>query len=277
LKNVDCVPGLNAVSTFLAWPTPDYNDMKIEFGAYAQVFEDDNPTNTPRARSTGAIALTPMGNAQGGYFFLSLATGRKLSRQQWDALPMPDGVVAAVERKAQDESQPLIGQGAPLFEWSPCVPMEDDTQTPILIQDGHENEDIAVANEVAAEVADDVADEAAEEPLFGMQPVLEEHGENNLDPEIDTPAADVFIEDQRSDSGSDAGENDEGAAEPYIEDHRSENAHNDEYDSSSLEVAEENNDIHEMDPMTKGHTRYSLRPNRARNYSHRLGHIMDDP
>jgi hypothetical protein len=26
-----------------------------------------------------------------------------------------------------------------------------------------------------------------------MQPVLEEHGENNLGPEIDTPAANVFI------------------------------------------------------------------------------------
>jgi hypothetical protein len=65
---------------------------------------------------------------------------------------------------------------------------------------------------------------------------------------------------------------------PYIEDHRSENAHDDEYDSSSLEDAEEeNDDIHETDPMTKGQTRYSLRPNRACNYSHRLGHIMDDP
>jgi hypothetical protein len=94
-----------------------------------------------------------------------------------------------------------------------------------------------------------------------MPPVLEEHSENNLDPEIDTPAADIFIEDQRSDSGSDAGDNDEGAAEPYIEDHRSKNAHDDEYDSSSLEDAEENDHIHETDPMTKGQTRYSLRPN----------------
>jgi hypothetical protein len=110
-----------------------------------------------------------------------------------------------------------------------------------------------------------------------MQPVLKEHGKNNLGPEIDAPAADVFIEDQRSDSGSDAGDNDEGAAEPYIEDHRSENAHGDGYDSSSLKDAEENNDIHETDPMTERQTRYSLRPNRARNYNHQLGHIMDEP
>jgi hypothetical protein len=50
----------------------------------------------------------------------------------------------------------------------------------------------------ANEVADKIADKAAKEPLFGMQPFLEEHGKNNLDPEIDAPAADCFIEEQRS-------------------------------------------------------------------------------
>jgi hypothetical protein len=44
----------------------------------------------------------------------------------------------------------------------------------------------------------------------------------------------------------------------------------------SLEDSEENNGIRKTDPMTKGQTRYSLRPNQARNYSHQIGHIMDD-
>jgi hypothetical protein len=60
-------------------PLLDYNDMKIEFGAYAQVYEANNPTNTMKARTTGAIALAPTGNAQGGYYFMSLVTGKKLS------------------------------------------------------------------------------------------------------------------------------------------------------------------------------------------------------
>ena len=64
-------------------PAEDYNDMRIEFGAYAQVFEDNNPTNTPKARSVGAIALTPTGNASGDYYFMSLATGAVLSRHKW--------------------------------------------------------------------------------------------------------------------------------------------------------------------------------------------------
>ena len=52
-------------------PNPNYHDLKIEFGAYAQVFEDNDPTNTVRNRTTGAIALTPTGNAQSGYYFLT--------------------------------------------------------------------------------------------------------------------------------------------------------------------------------------------------------------
>ena len=75
-KSLNQIPAQNGVSQHLSpttivtgRPSPDYNDMSIEFGAYAQVFEDNNPSNTNRTRSTGAIALNPTGNAQGGYFF----------------------------------------------------------------------------------------------------------------------------------------------------------------------------------------------------------------
>jgi hypothetical protein len=113
--------------------------MKIEFGAYAQVFEDNDPTNTVRTRTTGAIALTPTGNAQGGYYFLSLTTGRRLSRQQWDKLPMPDGVIAAVEAMAEADHQPLLGHGAPIFEWSPGIPIEDVNNEPVMVEEHEED------------------------------------------------------------------------------------------------------------------------------------------
>ncbi len=61
-------------------PSRDYDDMKIEFGSYAQVFEERGNTNTMRMRTTGAIAMTPTGNTQGGCNFLSLTTGMKISR-----------------------------------------------------------------------------------------------------------------------------------------------------------------------------------------------------
>jgi hypothetical protein len=138
-KALNHFPAHNGVSEFLSpltimmgRPSPDYNDMRIEFCAYAQVFKDNSLANTAKARTTGAIALTPPGNAQGGFYFLSLVTGRRLARQQWDKLPMPDGVIAAVERMAEDEGQPLIGHTAPLLEWSPGVAIEDEDPAPEL-------------------------------------------------------------------------------------------------------------------------------------------------
>jgi hypothetical protein len=49
---------LSPLTIMTGRPNPDFNDMKIEFGAYAQVYKDNEPTNTMRARITGAIALT---------------------------------------------------------------------------------------------------------------------------------------------------------------------------------------------------------------------------
>jgi len=40
----------------------DYSKLLIEFRAYTQVFEDNNATNTNKARTTVAIALNPTGN-----------------------------------------------------------------------------------------------------------------------------------------------------------------------------------------------------------------------
>jgi hypothetical protein len=136
---------------------PDYNDMTIEFEAYAQVYVSNNSSNTLKARTTGAIALAPMGNAQGGYsYFMSLVTGNNLSRQQWDELPMPEGVIAAVvEDMAEAGNQPIIGPGGPLFKWARGVPIEDDIEVPIL-QD--ENK-VKIVDVITTEDADEGADD----------------------------------------------------------------------------------------------------------------------
>jgi len=89
-------------------PPPDFSVMRLEFGTYVQVFADNDPTNTPCARSLGAIALDSMGNAQGDYNFLSLASGSKFSRHHWTALPMTDTAIARVEALAVANNQPLI-------------------------------------------------------------------------------------------------------------------------------------------------------------------------
>ena len=62
----------------MAGTTMDYNHhCKFEFGEYVQTHEEhDNSMNT---QTTGAIALWPMGNSQGGYYFMSLTTGCHLN------------------------------------------------------------------------------------------------------------------------------------------------------------------------------------------------------
>ena len=84
-------------------PFPEYSEFSLEFGSYVQVFEDNDPTNTMKLRTTPAIALDPTNNLQGGYDFMSLVTGCKLERQQWDVIPMPRHVIQAVESMAERE------------------------------------------------------------------------------------------------------------------------------------------------------------------------------
>ena len=72
---------------------------RAEFGTYAQVHEDHD--NSMSTRTTGAIALRPTGNTQGGYYFYSLTTGRRLNRNHWTALPMPADVINRVHTLAR--------------------------------------------------------------------------------------------------------------------------------------------------------------------------------
>jgi hypothetical protein len=52
-------------------------------------------------RTVGALALRPTDNAQGGYYFYSLVSGKRLYRTYWMALPMPDAVKDRVHKLAR--------------------------------------------------------------------------------------------------------------------------------------------------------------------------------
>jgi len=98
----------------------DYNlQCQLEFGEYAQVHESHN--NSMLTRTTGAIAMRPSGNLQGGYFFLSLTTGRVLNRNAWTVLPMPAEVIERVEQLAQGNR----GAGDIQYAWRNGVEIEE--------------------------------------------------------------------------------------------------------------------------------------------------------
>jgi len=109
---------------------PNYAAMRIEFGSYAQVFDNHSPTNTPYARTLGAIALDPTGNAQGAYHFMSLDTGALISRHRWAELPIPDTSIARVEALALHDDQPLLQDRNLVVEWRPDHPIDDSEYDP---------------------------------------------------------------------------------------------------------------------------------------------------
>ncbi len=75
--------------------------------------------------STPAIVLGLMGNKQGTYKVFNLRTGKKIKRQKLTVMPMPDSVIAQVERLGQKNTTPnmfnFLDRNGVLFEWNEDV------------------------------------------------------------------------------------------------------------------------------------------------------------
>jgi hypothetical protein len=238
-------------------PKPDFHHLRIEFGSYAQVFEANNPTNTNKARTTGAIALHPTGNTQGGFYFMSLVTGRRLSRHQFDELPMPDGVIELVEDMASAENQPIMEAGAPIFEWTPGIVIQDNNDPPIINDNPGAQAQI---NDIAVAPADpDDADE-------GPAPVPDDD-DSSQNPENEESDADNRSDSQDNDDDSDA---DDSGSE-YDPDNDDDQDSDDSPSDAEQERIELDDGFTPVPPKG-GH---NLRKNRTRNYNHRLDHSMD--
>jgi hypothetical protein len=84
----------------------DFNKhCQIPFGAYAEVHEDRNSTNTMSERTQPEICLGPTANFQGSYKFISLLTGKRITCKQFKELPMPDSIIKRVEAMTESEQQ----------------------------------------------------------------------------------------------------------------------------------------------------------------------------
>jgi hypothetical protein len=116
-------------------PIPDYSKITLDFGTYVQVFEDNNPTNATMPRSTGAIALNPTGNVTGDFYFMSLKTGRRLSRRKWKVIPITSEVITTVEQLAHRDGQVHVSEGCPIFEWNPNNIIDDETEDDNIVDD----------------------------------------------------------------------------------------------------------------------------------------------
>ena len=88
--------------TILTGQKVDYKrHCRFQFGEYTQTHEEHNNSMNPR--TVGALALRPVGNSQGSFYFLSVSTGRVLHRLHATALPMPDDIIDKIHRMARQQ------------------------------------------------------------------------------------------------------------------------------------------------------------------------------
>ena len=94
--------------TIMSGETLDFKKhLSLQVGQYCQVHEEENPRNSQLARTKGAISLGPSGNLQGGFRFMALDTGKKITRRSWDVIPMPDLVIDRVNELGKDQPEML--------------------------------------------------------------------------------------------------------------------------------------------------------------------------
>ena len=92
---------------------PDYKTRRARFGEYVMVYTGTD--NTMESRAVPAIVLK-QSNIFGGYYFLSLETYKTIHGSKWQVQPMNDQVIEAAHDLADDENQPTMSRGGPIFD-----------------------------------------------------------------------------------------------------------------------------------------------------------------
>ena len=248
-------------------PNPDYHRFKLDFGTLAMVFEENQRTNNNDTRGTEAIALTPTGNSQGSYYFMSLRTGERITREQYTALPMTDAAIARVEQIAKNENMPLIKGNNLSYEWRPDVPFpdeDDDNDDNNNNDDDDDDDDSTYYPDSQDSDGDDDQDNDDDD----------DNSNDNGIPEVDSDEdtnnyyAPIWAQDDSEDEDEQDEIDDESSDDETIlaREQRSEDGTSEEQRSDSQENGNGGD--------APG---YNLRTNRTRSYDHRLDHQMDEP
>jgi len=133
-RALNIVPHANGVSDVFS-PFTLIDGHQLDFdkhcalrpGLYCEVHDEPDPSNTEVERTTSGIALGPAPSFSGSWEFMSLQTGRKVTRRDWTRLPITDAVIDRVHELANVAAN--AEPDAFLHEWQPNVPIID---TPIV-------------------------------------------------------------------------------------------------------------------------------------------------
>eukprot|EP00934_Nitzschia_sp_Nitz4_P008987 Nitzschia sp. Nitz4//scaffold353_size16344//11151//16190//NITZ4_008865-RA/size16344-processed-gene-0.13-mRNA-1//1//CDS//3329548925//8977//frame0 len=157
---INALPQRNGVSkqlsprTIITGMSIDYRrHCQYEFGEYVQTHEEHDNTMAPR--TIGALALRPTGNAQGGYYFYNLSSGRIVNRNRATKVPMPGDVIERVELLA-DRHNAMPGLAFGDQHRQPGPEIQEDVADDI--SNGTEMIEFEVENEVVDGIAQDQDD-----------------------------------------------------------------------------------------------------------------------
>ena len=119
--------------------------------------------NSMEPRTSGAIALRPSGNKQGGHYFLSLHTGKRILRNHCTLLPMTNDVVDAVHRLTAASKQ---AGGITCTDKDDNIITDDDDEE---IEQAIENDEpIPVLDNHLKNIINDSIEEIHEEAITGV-------------------------------------------------------------------------------------------------------------
>jgi hypothetical protein len=263
---------------------------KLPFGAYAEGHEEYPQTNTMAPRTRGVICLGPTGNFQGSYKMMCHKTGRKLTRKQFQELPMPESIIKRIEAIAEKEKQ----EKNIIFSNRNEESLQDDDAVNDNVTAGLDNDDDGDDNTsnnnnppgiLLGELVGN-EDEASEGETTGNEStgVLTEEQEPTGNESAGVPAESIDItevQDYES-PGVSSDEDSIDAPGETADDATGEQENTDEEPDAASNVSNEEED--EVEPNVAPYDPYiwapsiqrvhGLRPRKARQYSHLHATIM---
>jgi len=147
-------------------PFPDVSYFALEFGTYVQAHDHPTITNNLNpSRASPAIALGPA-NRNGGYYFMSLSTGKRILRYKWDVLPISKIIIDIVHQLALHEMKKAKRERyqSLTFEWSLGNDIIYPSSSENVAQDDtNMNADETVIEDNADDIIEDDNNETANE------------------------------------------------------------------------------------------------------------------
>jgi hypothetical protein len=131
-------PTFSLCKLLVRWKLDYKKHCRVLPGTYCEVHDKLSPLNMMTPHTHEAIALGPTGNLQGSVKFYFLDTGRVLKRHLFTPVPMPDRIIAKVNKIGAKEKQGrtfrFLNQQAQPYEWTDEVP-EDNAEFQGLLEE----------------------------------------------------------------------------------------------------------------------------------------------